>query len=147
MGKRIMGLDVGDKWIGVSVSDETGLIAQSLPPIKRHGWPQDLKEINRVVGQWQADKIVVGLPLNMNASVGPQAEKTLDFVERVRKSCVVPVTTWDERMTTRQAERILIERMVRRERRRAVIDGVAASLILQGYLDHQRMVKRGDSDG
>ena len=147
MGKRIMGLDVGDKWIGVSVSDETGLIAQSLPPIRRHGWPQDLAEINRVVAQWQADKIVVGLPLNMNATVGPQAEKTLDFVERVRKSCVVAVTTWDERMTTRQAERILIERDVRREHRKAVIDGVAASLILQGYLDHQRMVKRGDSDG
>ena len=147
MAKRIMGLDVGDKWIGVSVSDETGLIAQSLPPIRRQGWSQDLEEINRAVSEWHVDEIVVGLPLNMNATVGPQAEKTLDFVERVRKHCIAAVTTWDERMTTRQAERILIERDVRRERRRAVIDGVAASLILQGYLDHQRMVRRGDSDG
>lgn len=147
MAKRIMALDVGDKWIGVAVSDETALIAQSRPPIKRHDWPQDLQAVNASAHEWQVEKIVVGLPLNMNATVGPQAQKTLNFVERLRLTCSMPVVTWDERLTTLQAERLLMDREVRRERRKAVIDGVAASLILQGYLDHERLVKRGDSDG
>lgn len=147
MGKRIMGLDVGDKWIGVAVSDETKLIAQSRPPVKRRDISQDLAELKRIAAEWQVGEFVVGLPLNMNATIGPQAEKTLRFVESLRKHCEMPVSTWDERLTTREAERILIGQEVRRERRKAVIDGVAASLILQGYLDHERMVKRGDSDG
>jgi putative Holliday junction resolvase len=142
-----MALDVGDKWIGVAVSDETHLIAQSLPSIKRHDLSSDLASLNATAHEWQVEKIVVGLPLNMNATVGPQAQKTLQFAERLGQVVSVPIATWDERLTTQQAERLLIERDVRREHRKAVIDGVAASLILQGYLDHQRLVERGDSDG
>ncbi len=141
MAKRIMGLDVGDKWIGVAVSDETGLIAQSLPPIRRSSGAQDLEKVNHIAHSWLVEKIVVGLPLNMNATVGPQADKTLQFVERLRTSSALPVFTWDERLTTREAERLLIGRDVRRERRQAVIDGVAAALILQGYLDRERMAE------
>lgn len=133
-----MGLDVGDKWIGVAVSDETGLIAQTLPPIRRGSKTQDLEHVNRTAELWQVEKIVVGLPLNMNATVGPQAEKTLRFVEELKDSSPLPVATWDERLTTREAERILIGQEVRRERRKSVIDGVAAALILQGYLDRMR---------
>lgn len=134
-----MGLDVGDKWIGVAVSDETSLIAQALPPVKRSALARDLEEIIRVATEWNVGQIVVGLPLNMNATVGPQAEKTLSFVKGLKAAVVLPVVTWDERLTTVQAERILIQQDVRRERRKQLIDGLAASLILQGYLDHQRM--------
>lgn len=140
MAKRIIGLDVGDKWIGVVISDETGLIAQVLSPIQRHTPSQDLDAINRLVERWQAGKIVVGLPLNMNATVGPQAERTLRFVGSMKEHCGVSIVTWDERLTTREAERLLIGQEVRRERRKAVIDGVAAALILQGYLDHERLI-------
>lgn len=147
MANRIMGLDLGDKWIGMAVSDETGLIAQTLPRIKRHTVPGDTQEVRCAIQEWQATKVVVGLPLNMNASVGAQADKTLRFIESLRAVCAIPVVTWDERLTTKQAERMLIGQDVRRERRRAVIDGVAAALILQGYLDHERGAKGGDSDG
>jgi putative Holliday junction resolvase len=139
MAKRIIGLDVGDKWIGVALSDETRLIAQALPPIRRGAPSHDLDEINQLVDRWQVEKIVVGLPLNMNATVGPQAEKTLRFVGWLKEHSGASVSIWDERLTTREAERLLIGQDVRRERRKAVIDGVAASLILQGYLDHERM--------
>jgi putative Holliday junction resolvase len=147
MAKRIMALDVGDKWIGMAVSDETGLIAQSRPALKRHNLAEDLSALNRMVLAWQVEKIVVGLPLNMNATMGPQAKKTLRFVDKLRTSLGLPVTTWDERLTSQEAERILIARDVRREHRKQYVDGVAASLILQGYLDRERLVKRGDSDG
>lgn len=141
MAERIMGLDVGDKWIGVAVSDETRLIATALDPIRRQNLAHDLAQIADLIPMWTIGQIVVGLPLNMNATIGPQAQKTLSFVERLKSVVAIPVHTWDERLTTQQAERILIERDVRRERRKAVIDGVAAGLILQAYLDHARMVR------
>lgn len=141
MAKRIMALDLGDKWIGAAVSDETGLIANALQPLHRQRLPDDLGQVIRLAETWNVGQIVVGLPLNMNATVGPQAEKTLHFVERLKQRVDIPISTWDERLTTQQAERILIQQDVRRERRKAVIDGVAASLILQAYLDHQRMVR------
>jgi len=141
MARRIMGLDVGDKWIGVAVSDETGLIAQALAPVGRVQLGHDILEINRLVTEWNIGQIVVGLPLNMNATVGPQAQKTLSFVKHLQKAIEVPIATWDERLTTQQAERILIQQDVRRERRKKVIDGLAAALILQGFLDHERVVR------
>lgn len=129
------------------MSDETGLIASAQDPIRRSSLAHDLAAIASRLQEWNVGQIVVGLPLNMNATVGPQAQKTLQFAERLGQVVSVPIATWDERLTTQQAERLLIERDVRREHRKAVIDGVAASLILQGYLDHQRLVERGDSDG
>jgi putative Holliday junction resolvase len=139
MAKRIMGLDVGDKWIGVAMSDETGLIASAQDPIRRSSLAHDLAAIASRLQEWNVGQIVVGLPLNMNASVGPQAVKTMEFVDHLRAVSGVPVATWDERLTTREAERILIQQDVRRERRKAKIDGLAAALILQGYLDRERM--------
>lgn len=140
MVKRIMGLDVGDKWIGVAVSDETALIASSISPLRRSSWDNDLARLKGVVSEWNVGQIVVGLPLNMDSTVGPQAQKTLAFMERLAHNVSVPVVSWDERLTTRQAERLLIDQGVRRDERRTRVDGVAAALILQGYLDHQRVV-------
>ncbi|MCY0908151.1 MAG: Holliday junction resolvase RuvX [Sulfobacillus thermotolerans] len=133
-----MALDVGDKWIGVAISDETALLASTKPPIKRTSEAQDVERIVALVSEWNINEIVVGLPLNMNASVGPQAQKTLKFVDALRAQVSCDVVTWDERLTTRQAERLLIERDVRRENRKKLVDGLAAALILQGYLDHKR---------
>lgn len=140
MPERIMGLDVGDKWIGVALSDETGLLARSLEPIRRHASVHELAAVQALAVTWQVSDVVVGLPLNMNASIGPQAQKTLAFADQLRQHTGLHVITWDERLTTRQAERMLIEQDVRRERRKKLIDGLAAALILQGYLDHQRTV-------
>ncbi len=136
-----MALDVGDKWIGVAVSDETAFLASTKPPIKRRGKAQDFQVVVDLVHDWDIKEIVVGLPLNMNASVGPQAEKTLKFAEELRARAPCEVFTWDERLTTKLAERLLIEQDVRRERRKGMVDGVAAALILQGYLDHKKLTK------
>ncbi|MCY0877758.1 MAG: Holliday junction resolvase RuvX [Firmicutes bacterium] len=139
MAERIMGLDVGDKWIGVALSDESGLIAQAKPPLRRETLNQDVEAIKRLAETWHVAQIVVGLPLNMNGTAGPQAAKTMDLVVKLRERVPFTVTTWDERLSTSEAERLLIHQNVRRERRKALIDGLAASLILQGYLDHLRM--------
>jgi putative Holliday junction resolvase len=139
MPKRIMGLDLGDKRIGVAVSDETGLIAQAADVIHRRSAPEDLEAINRLAARWQIGRIVVGLPINMNATVGPQAKKTMRFVQRLRQITAVPVDMWDERLTSQAAERLMIEHQVRRAERRQRVDALAAALILQGYLDHQRV--------
>ncbi|MDA8193934.1 MAG: Holliday junction resolvase RuvX [Thermaerobacter sp.] len=132
-----MGLDVGDKWIGVAISDETGLLASARDPIQRVSDRAAWEQIIQIVNALNVSEIVVGLPLNLNSSLGAQAEKTLRFVNRLRVRAPCPVATWDERLTTREAERILIEQDVRRNRRRRLVDGVAAALILQGYLDHR----------
>ncbi len=141
MAERIMALDVGDKWIGVAISDEMAVLASTKPPIKRSSHSHDLQLILDLVAVWNIKEIVVGLPLNMNASVGPQAQKTLKFVTTLRAQASCEVVTWDERLTTRLAERLLIERDVRRENRKKLVDGLAAALILQGYLDHKKNTK------
>lgn len=139
MLERIIGLDVGDKWIGVAVSDELGLLATpTSPPIRRVSWRDDVDAVINLANRWNAGIIVVGLPLNMNASVGPQAQKTLQFVDRLSARTSCPVVTWDERLTTMQAERLLIEQDVRRKDRKKLVDGLSASLMLQAYLDHRR---------
>lgn len=142
MPERIMGLDVGDKWIGVAVSDEMRLLAHAQDAVRRSVLAQDIRQVVDRAKEWNVAEIVVGLPLNMNASVGPQAEKTLLFVKHLSTGAPCRVITWDERLTTQQAERLLIAQNVRREKRKERIDGLAAALILQGYLDHQRTVSK-----
>lgn len=139
-GGRIMALDVGDKWIGVAVSDETGFLASPQPPIRRVGLDRDIDHIVQLANGWNVSEIVVGLPLNLNASVGPQAQKTLAVARRLEVAAPCTVVTWDERLTTREAERLLIAQNVRRDKRKQLVDGLAAALILQGYLDRQRSV-------
>ena len=135
---RIMGLDIGDKTIGVAVSDVMGLTAQGVTTIKRVGKKKDIEAIKQIIAEKQVNKIVSGLPKNMNGTVGPQGEKVQKFCELLKEETNLPIEFWDERLSTVAAERSLIEGNVRRENRKKVIDMLAAVIILQGYLDLKR---------
>ena len=136
-----MGLDMGSHTIGLAISDESGLIAQGLETIKRKSTEEDLKEITRVIDQFKIEKIVVGLPKNMNGTLGKQAEMVLEWIEGLKKRISLPVVTWDERLTTVGATKILLEADLSRKKRKKVIDQLAAALILQGFLDQDRNLK------
>jgi putative Holliday junction resolvase len=133
--KRILGLDVGDKTLGVAVSDELGLTAQGVTVRQRSSLAADLVFLRETCALFEVAAIVVGLPKNMDGSLGPQAQKTLAFIEQVRRALGVPVIAWDERLTTQAAERALLETNTSRRRRKAVRDRLAAQLILQSYLE------------
>lgn len=135
---RIMGLDVGDKTIGVAASDALGWTAQGIETIRRTNKKADYRRIGEIIEEKEITKIVVGLPKNMNGSVGPQGEKVLAFVEDLKKRFTVEMILWDERLTTVAAERMLISGDVSRKKRKNVIDMIAATYILQGYLDAQK---------
>ena len=135
---RIMGLDVGDKTIGVAVSDLMGLTAQGVKTIKRVGKKKDIEALKEIIKERHVNKIVSGLPKNMNGTLGPQGEKVIKFCELLEEETGIKIEYWDERLSTVAAERTLIQGNVRRENRKGVIDMVAAVIILQGYLDRQR---------
>ena len=135
---RIMGLDVGDKTIGVAVSDLMGLTAQGVKTVKRVGKKKDIEALKEIIKERQVNKIVSGLPKNMNGTLGPQGEKVIKFCELLEQETGIKIEYWDERLSTVAAERTLIQGNVRRENRKGVIDMVAAVIILQGYLDRQR---------
>ena len=135
---RIMGLDVGDKTIGVAVSDLMGLTAQGVKTIKRVGKKKDIEALKEIIKERQVNKIVSELPKNMNGTLGPQGEKVIKFCELLEEETGIKIEYWDERLSTVAAERTLIQGNVRRENRKGVIDMVAAVIILQGYLDRQR---------
>ena len=133
--ERIIGLDVGDKTIGVAICDPLRITAQGVTTIKRIGIKNDFKELGDIINSYGVTKIVVGLPKNMNNTVGPQGEKVLSFVEKLSNHFKLDIILEDERLTTMAAERILIDGDVRREKRKKVIDKIAATYILQSYLD------------
>jgi putative holliday junction resolvase len=133
--RRILGLDVGEKTLGIAVSDELGLTAQGVTVRRRSSWADDRVFLRDLLARYDVEAIVVGLPKNMDGSLGPQARKTLAFVERLQQACAVPVLVWDERLTTQVAERVLLEANTTRHRRKQVRDRLAAQLILQSYLD------------
>lgn len=131
-----MGIDLGDKRIGVALSDPMGWTAQGLDVIPGGGGTKnDIKRIREIAEKHEVEKVVVGLPLNMDGSQGPRAEKARDFAGRLARVLNLPVELWDERLTTAEAERLLIEADIKRHKRRQVIDKMAAVLILQNYLD------------
>ncbi|NMB39633.1 MAG: Holliday junction resolvase RuvX [Firmicutes bacterium] len=132
---RVLGLDLGEKTIGVAVSDQLGLTAQGLEVIRRINKKRDFKRINQLVIQYKVDKIVIGMPRRTDGSYGPEAERVKEFAQALGKFITVPIFFWDERFSTVAAERVLLEGDVSRAKRRKVIDKVAASLILQAYLD------------
>lgn len=132
---RILGLDVGSKTIGMAVSDELELVAHTLATLQRKGMEQDLRELSAVIVSQQVGAIVVGLPKHMNGSLGSSARMALDLVEALKRAVQLPVLTWDERLSTVAAEKVLLEADMSRKKRKKVIDQVAAVLILQGYLD------------
>lgn len=133
--ERILGLDVGDKYIGVAVSDLLQCTAQGVTTIKRESKVKDFKAIENLLQEYQINKVVVGLPKNMNGTLGPQSTKVIKFAEKIKNKFKIELIYIDERLTTVAAERILIESDVRRENRKKVIDKIAASYILQTYLD------------
>ena len=135
--ERIMGLDVGDKTIGVAISDPLLITAQGLKTIRRKSIKKDIEEIKAIIEEYNISKIVIGFPKNMNNTIGPQGEKVLDFVEKLKRRVDVEIILEDERLSTVSAERLLIEGDVRREKRKKVIDTVAATYILQVYLDRR----------
>jgi putative Holliday junction resolvase len=139
---RIMGLDVGTRTIGIAISDELGLTAQGLKTLRRKSMEEDFREITTLIGQFEINKVVVGLPKNMNGTLGKQAGVVLKWIEVFRERIKVPVVTWDERLSTVGASRILLEADLSRRKRKKVIDKLAAVLILQGYLDQNRGTDR-----
>ena len=132
---RILALDIGDRRIGLAISDEMGLTAQGLETLVRKDLKQDLKELTDLIRSREVTELVIGLPRHLDGHLGPQAEKVLAFVESLKTRVSVPVSMWDERLTTRESERVLIEAHVRRDRRKTVLDQMSAVLILQNYLD------------
>ena len=121
---RILGLDFGSKTVGVAVSDELLFTAQTLA------------RIDELVGEYKAEKIVLGYPKNMNNTEGERCEKTKEFKEMLEKRCGLPVILWDERLTTVAADQSMMEMGIRRENRKEYVDEIAAIFILQGYLDY-----------
>ncbi len=140
---RIMGLDVGTRTIGMAISDELGLTAQGLKTLKRKSMEDDLQEIATIISQFEINKIVVGLPKNMNGTLGKQAEIVLKWMEVLKDKTQLPVVTWDERLSTVEASKVLLEADLSRRKRKKVIDKLAAVLILQGYLDQSRRPNHG----
>ena len=135
---RVMGLDYGSKTVGVALSDPLGLTAQGIETIWRRDENKLRKtcaRIEELIREYEVERIVLGLPRHMNSDVGDRAEKSLEFGEMLRRRTGLEVVMWDERLTTVEAERILIESNVRREDRKKYIDKIAAVFILQGYLD------------
>lgn len=136
---RILGLDVGDKTIGVAVSDELGITANPVCVIQRSASiKKDIGEVRRLAQDYSVERIVVGMPLMLDGSVGIQAQKVQAFVEELRKRTTIPVEVWDERLSTSQVERVLIEMDQSRAKRKKQLDKLAAAIILQAYMDSHR---------
>jgi putative Holliday junction resolvase len=136
---RYLGLDVGDRHIGVALSDETATLASGLPNVERRGPRQDVKAVADLVRRHGVQEVVVGLPRRLDGAVGPQAEKVLAFMESLRPAVRVPLVSWDERFTSVLANQALIEGGVSRRGRKALVDKVSAILILQNYLDYRKL--------
>jgi len=132
---RIMALDVGDRRIGIAVSDELGWTAQGVETYTRKGSESDYAYIKKLIDRYSPEKLVIGLPKNMNGTIGPQAEKVLAFAKELSQYAVPEIVFWDERLTTVAAEKAMISADVSRKKRKLSIDKLAATYILQNYLD------------
>ena len=135
---RVLGLDYGSKTVGVAISDPLGITAQGVETIWRkqeNHLGQTLARIEELVSEYHVEKIVLGYPKNMNNTIGERAQKSLEFKEMLERRTGLEVIMWDERLTTVEANRTLMEASVRRENRKQYLDQLAAVFILQGYLD------------
>ena len=141
---RVMGLDFGSKTVGVAVSDSLLLTAQGVEIIRRkdeNKLRQTLARIEELIVEYEVEEIVLGLPKNMNATEGVRVELTNEFKDKLERRTGLPVTLWDERLTTVAADKAMMEAGIRRENRKNYVDMIAATLILQGYLDYRSMQK------
>ncbi|WP_456278179.1 Holliday junction resolvase RuvX [Bacillus sp. AK128] len=134
---RILGLDVGTKTVGVAVSDEMGWTAQGLETIQINEEKKEFgfKRLKEIIEEYGVESVVVGLPKNMNGTIGPRGEACQEYADLLSETFQLPVQLWDERLSTMAAERILLSADVSRKKRKKVIDKLAASVILQNYLD------------
>ena len=138
---RIMALDVGSRTIGIACSDALLMTAQGIETIRRTSLENDFNRLRELISEYEVHELVVGMPKNMNGTKGERAEKTEDFVEKMKAVIDLPVTFWDERLSTVMAERQLIAADVSRKKRKGIIDKMAAVVILQGYLDRLQFSK------
>lgn len=138
---RTMGLDVGSKTVGIAISDSLGWTAQGIETIKINEAVGSfgMKRVKQLTEEYEVTEFVVGYPKNMNNTIGPRGEASEQYAEKLREKFGFPVVLWDERLTTMAAERVLIEADVSRKKRKSVIDKMAAVMILQGYLDSQKI--------
>lgn len=137
---RILGLDYGSKTVGVAISDPLLITAQGVEIIRRkdeNKLRQTLARIEEIITEYGVTEIVLGLPKNMNGTEGPRVELTKEFQEKLERRTGLPVTLWDERLTTVAADKAMMEAGIRRENRKDYVDRIAAQLILQGYLDYR----------
>ncbi len=137
---RILCLDIGEKRIGVAISDENRIFARGLKSIERG--EKEIDEIKKLVEEYNVEKIVFGLPLRLDGSMSRQTEKTLSFIENLKKYISLPFIPWDERLTTKQAENLLLQADLSRKKRKKLIDKLSAQIILQNYLDSENIKKK-----
>lgn len=136
---RILGIDYGDSRIGISVSDPLGWTASAVETLRWRGnLLRPVERIQQLIEEYEIEKIVVGFPLNMNGTVGPRGEKTLEFIEYLVQNTGLEVIKWDERLTTVAANRLMHETGVKTKKKKNLVDQIAAVYILQGYLDSIR---------
>lgn len=136
--ERLMGLDVGDKTIGVAVSDLLMITAQGVTTIRRTNIKNDISELKKIIDEYQVTKIVAGLPKMLDGTVGIQGEKVLNFLDKLKNHVDLPIELEDERFTTSISERMLIDADVKRKKRKEVIDKLAAVHILSGYMQRKK---------
>ncbi|WP_459168016.1 Holliday junction resolvase RuvX [Natronospora cellulosivora (SeqCode)] len=132
---RKMGLDYGDKTIGVAISDKLGWTAQNKGVIRRKNLSDDFAELEEYIEEYEVDEIIVGLPKNMDGTMGKRVDKTKQFINFLKKRLDIPINLWDERLTSKEAENILLEADLSRAKRKKYVDQIAAAIILQSYLD------------
>ncbi|MGI6538759.1 MAG: Holliday junction resolvase RuvX [Caldicoprobacterales bacterium] len=133
---RILSMDIGDKRIGMAVSDAMGWTAQGILTLERRSMNSDMEQIERIINKYQVERIVIGLPKNMDGTIGLQGEKIKVFAESLRKRFSKEIVFWDERLTTVSAHKVMLEADLSRKKRKERVDQIAAVLILQSYLDY-----------
>lgn len=138
---RFLGLDVGEKTIGISISDQSGLVAQGIDTLRRDNIFEDIEAIKEFVQKYQVERIIIGLPLKMNGSEGTEALKMREFMAIIKKNIPLPIIAWDERLSTVASEKVLLAADLSRKKRRKVVNQIAAALILQSYLDYWNQQK------
>ncbi len=134
-GTRILALDPGTKRIGVALSDELGWTAQPLETYERRSVAADVAHIQQLVDRHQVKRIVMGFPVRLDGTLGPAALQVQEFIGQLEQIVTIPIVTWDERMTTKAAEEILIQANMSRRKRKGTVDRVAAAILLQSYLE------------